>query len=189
MERVLDGRLAPGMRLVEIDLAREFGISQSPVREALKQLVTMGVVTSAAFRSTVVREVTLEEVRDVYSIRASLEPLGAKGLAAVSERELKDLRSIADSMVKACKQKDVLGYTFYHLAFHRRVIQCADNPILLRIWDSMAFEVRVTVRMTGEHLRPADLERAYDGILEAVSRGDEKQVTELLLQRLRVRTA
>src|SRR3954453_647287 len=73
MEEILNGRLAPGDRIVETRVARQFGVSQAPVREALRDLELFGFVVSSPFRGAIVREIPVEELVQIYPIRAMLE--------------------------------------------------------------------------------------------------------------------
>jgi DNA-binding GntR family transcriptional regulator len=77
LARILDGVYAPGDRLVETQLAGELGVSQAPVREALRELETLRFVFSEPFKGTRVRGVSREEVVEIYPVRAALEGLAA----------------------------------------------------------------------------------------------------------------
>ena len=81
LERILRGELKPGDRLVETRIAQELGTSQAPVREALRDLELLGLVESEPFRGSRVREVSDEELLDVFPVRAVLEELAAKEAA------------------------------------------------------------------------------------------------------------
>ena len=73
IEDILSGKLAPGARIVETRIAQQFGVSQGPVREALRDLELFGFVVSSPFRGTQVRKFSTEELLEIYPIRAALE--------------------------------------------------------------------------------------------------------------------
>ena len=73
IEDILSGRLPPGTRIVETRLAQQFGVSQAPVREALRDLAVFGFVVSSPFRGTQVRQISPAELLEIYPIRAALE--------------------------------------------------------------------------------------------------------------------
>ena len=73
LERIMDGTYQPGERLKELTLAREFRVSQAPVREALRKLEAIGVVRSEPYRGARVRELSPTELRDAYQLRGILE--------------------------------------------------------------------------------------------------------------------
>src|ERR687889_2658023 len=82
LERILDGYYSPGERVVETRVAEEFGVSQAPVREALRELEILRLVVSEPFRGARVREVTARELAEIYPVRAALEEVAARGAAA-----------------------------------------------------------------------------------------------------------
>ena len=73
LERILKGELQPGDRIVELQIAQEFGTSQAPVREALSELQSLGFVVYEPYRGTRVRRITEEELAEIYPVRAALE--------------------------------------------------------------------------------------------------------------------
>jgi len=77
MERIIEGHYKPGARLIETQIARELGVSQAPVREALRELESVGMVESYAFRGARVRKPTREELIEAFPVRAALESLAA----------------------------------------------------------------------------------------------------------------
>src|SRR3954465_10335932 len=81
LQRIASGELLPGERLVETRIAQELGTSQAPVREALRELELLRFVESAPFRGAWVREVSDQELAEVYPIRAALEDVAARAAA------------------------------------------------------------------------------------------------------------
>ena len=77
LPRIGCGELAPGQRIVEGRLTEEFGVSAIPVREAIRELVAMGVLDSAAHKGAWVREVSVTETIEAFQVRAALESLAA----------------------------------------------------------------------------------------------------------------
>ncbi len=86
IEHILNGRLPPGERIVEMRIAQQFGVSQAPVREALRDLDLLGFVVSSPFRGAIVRQISVEELVQLYPIRAVLEGLAARHAAASHRR-------------------------------------------------------------------------------------------------------
>src|SRR5438067_773144 len=78
IDDILSGRLPPGTRIVETRLAQEFGVSQAPVREALRDLELFGFVISSPFRGTQVREISTDDLLEIYPVRAALEAVAAR---------------------------------------------------------------------------------------------------------------
>src|ERR1700749_5213568 len=78
LRKIMQGELPPGARLVELQSARDLNTSQGPVREALRELEAMDLVTTEPYKGSRVREVTPQEIREAYVVRASLEELAAR---------------------------------------------------------------------------------------------------------------
>src|SRR6185436_12893321 len=94
IEDILNGRLAPGSRIVETRVAQQFGVSQGPVREALRDLELFGFVVSTSFRGTQVRQISTQDLLEIYPIRAALE--GVAAYAAASRIDEATLTQLAD---------------------------------------------------------------------------------------------
>jgi DNA-binding GntR family transcriptional regulator len=139
--RILDGTYPAGMQLKELTLAREFNVSQAPIREALRELEGSGLVTSERYRGTHVRGADLDEMRESYELRATLEmravelavPVGAEVLSYLEER----LRLMSDAV-----HQDAERYIDWALSFHRRLIEASGNRVFVTVWDSLHFDVR-----------------------------------------------
>lgn len=139
--RILDGTYPAGMQLKELTLAREFNVSQAPIREALRELEGSGLVTSERYRGTHVRGADLDEMRESYEMRATLEvravelgiPFSDEVIAHL-EAQLQEMRAVAD--------EDSERYIDAALSFHRRLIEASGNRVFVTVWDSLHFEVR-----------------------------------------------
>jgi DNA-binding GntR family transcriptional regulator len=139
--RILDGTYPAGMQLKELTLAREFNVSQAPIREALRELEGSGLVLSERYRGTHVRGADLDEMRESYELRTTLEvraielgiPFGDDVLAALEEQ----LREMEKAI-----QQDSERYIDAALRFHRRMIEASGNRVFVTVWDSLHFEVR-----------------------------------------------
>ena len=86
LERILDGVYPPGERIVETRVAREFGVSQGPVREALRELESLRLVVSEPFVGVRVRAVSPEELGEIYPVRSGLEEVAARTAAVAPRR-------------------------------------------------------------------------------------------------------
>jgi len=126
-EEILAGRLAPGSRLVEIDLTARFAVSRGPVREGLRRLSADGLIEHRPHRGAVVRRLTEREIRELFLIRIEMEALAARLAAATDapDRQSRFVASIrpiyADAPRNPCK------YLEENAAFHEAVMALADN--------------------------------------------------------------
>ena len=140
--RILDGTYAPGTQLKELSLAREFNVSQAPIREALRELEGSGLVTSERYRGTRVRGADFEEMRESYELRATLE-VRAVELAIPCEPEvLAQLENCLRLMKESVKKSDVESYIVEALRLHRHLIVASHNRTFVSVWDSLHWDVR-----------------------------------------------
>ena len=137
--QIFDGTLQPGDRIVESRLARELGISQTPVREALRELEQMGLVVSYPNRGSSVRKVEPVDAAEMYSLRAHLEAMAvARAIDRMSEDDLDALDGFIDGMLEAATNDDPERLTELDTAFHEYILTCADHALLLRTWQGIS---------------------------------------------------
>src|SRR5512141_20515 len=132
---ILDGRYPPGSRIVETRVARELGTSQTPVREALRDLEALGVVEISAFRGARVRRPSRDELLEAFDVRAELEVLATKAiLGRMTADDFKALRGYHDEMRRAAERGDVVADAAADAAFHAYLVDRAGNATLSRVW-------------------------------------------------------
>lgn len=138
LQDILTGHYAPGSRIIETRVAREFGISQAPVREALRDLEALGIVEIAAFRGARVRRPTANELLEAYGVRAVLESLGARlAVPRISNEDLDELEGLIGEMERTARVGDTHAEAAADARFHRRIIEIAGNATLERLWRSL----------------------------------------------------
>ncbi|MET7621634.1 GntR family transcriptional regulator [Streptomyces sp. NPDC005408] len=130
---ILTGRLHPGQALVETELAAQFGVSKTPVREALKTLAGTGLVVMSQFKGATVRTVDATMAREVYDVRLLLEP---EALRRTVECRA-DLEAAQDALLKADDSADGAGRALANREFHRALYLPCGNPLLTRMLDDV----------------------------------------------------
>jgi DNA-binding GntR family transcriptional regulator len=140
--RILDGTYPAGTQLKELYLAREFDVSQAPIREALRELEGSGLVSSERFRGTRVRGADFAEMRESYELRTMLETRSMVLAAPYPQALLDELGEFLRGMDTAVKADDSEGYIDYALRFHRRLVQSSGNRTFLSVWDSLLWDIR-----------------------------------------------
>lgn len=181
LDRIACGQLKPGDRVVEADVAAEINASSIPVREAIRELVAMGVLQSAPHRGAWVRQVSLLETIQAFQIRSVLEPLAVESAAPRLEQRCHELRRVVKRIVAAAKKRDFGSYQHHNQLFHQAIVEASGNQVLLRVWDSLAFEVRT--RFTMDYLTKVDpvaIAREHEPIVAALDRGDAAKAAALL---------
>ena len=180
LRRILNGTYPPGHRIREMEVARELNTSQAPVREALRELQGLGVVTSEPYRGTRVREVTDREMLEALRVRAVLEESAVRRGIHELGRKVPALRSALTGMRGAAAEGDVERFAQHDLAFHRIIVEAGDNGCLRRTWESLGVEARIRVLLERSG---TDLTRAADShepIFVALTNGDAETAGGLL---------
>ena len=148
--RILDGSYPPGTRLKELVLAEEFGVSQAPIREALRELEATGLLTTERYCGTRVCAADLNALKEAYELRAVLEmravelalPLHPEMLSRF-KADIRHMRGFARSNAR----DDYVGAA---LELHRRLIEACGNRLFLKTWDAFHWDVRA--RITLRHI-------------------------------------
>ncbi len=180
LARIHDGFYAPGTRLKELTLAREFEVSQAPVREALRELEMLGVLESERYRGTRVRAVAPSEMREAYELRGILEEAAAGLAAPLAAADAEALRAMADATAVAARRGAIDIYARCNLQFHRRIVELSGNAVFLRVWDSLGWEVRMAVSVRQARGRLASGAADHRVIAEALRDGRGREAGLLL---------
>lgn len=145
-QRIFSNQLAPGSWIDELKLADEYGISRTPLREALKVLATEGLVTMKVRRGAYVTEINAKDQRDVYHLLSLLEADAASVVAAsASAEQLQDLQSLHQALVAAVADTD--QFFAVNERFHMRLLEIADN----RWRDQLVADLRKVMKLNRHH--------------------------------------
>jgi DNA-binding GntR family transcriptional regulator len=171
---IVEGRLRPNQRLVEMQLCEEFGCSRSPLREAIRMLAAEGLVTLTPRRGARVADLTPKTLRDVFEVRLLLEGLAAR-LAAEhrSQREVAELKAMNASMRRAVATGDLNLFFALNTAFHQAVARIGGNTYLAALQETAANRSFLPLFMflsDARHLSAAV--EAHETILRAIEQSD-----------------
>ncbi len=141
-QRIFSRELPPGNWIDELKLAEEYGISRTPLREALKVLATEGLVTMKVRRGAYVTEVNEKDLTDVYHLLSLLEADAASVVASqATDAQMKELQALHDNLEKATKNRE----RFFEIneAFHMHLLEIANN----RWRDQMVADLRKVMKL------------------------------------------
>ncbi len=183
LRAIYTGRYPPGARIVETRVAREIGVSQTPVREALRDLAALGVVETSAFRGARVRRPSPEELVEAFAVRSQLESLATRlAIPHLTGTDLEHLAELVRRMQKCARERDSHAEAIADAAFHSRIVDLAGNAVLQRVWQTLEPFPRtyITIVARGDdRLEIADL---HQPILEAL-RGRDAARAEAAIRR------
>ena len=181
LERIFKGELRPGDRIVELQVAQELGTSQAPVREALRELQSLGFVEHEPYRGTRVRRVTEEELAEIYPVRAALEELAAQEAASrLDGGKVNELKEEFEAMRGAARRHNLQDLAQHDAKFHRLLVEAAGNRVLLDLWRTLRVEARVVVNALKTDIDLDDLAEMHRPLLEALAEGSAEKAGRAL---------
>lgn len=184
---ILAGALAPGARLTELDLARQFGTSQAPIREALRRLEPEGLVRAFPRRGTYVTRLTAREIEEVYSLRAELEAYAVRRYIERADSDALALpRRLFVELRDAAARDDQAAVVETDIRFHRALCDGAGNALLGQVWALI--DGRVRGMMAVGDLLSGDLRRIAQlhlPLVEAIEARDAARAETLIREHLR----
>ncbi|MDT7838333.1 GntR family transcriptional regulator [Aquabacterium sp. OR-4] len=187
-DAILDGRIGPGERIVEAELARQMGISRAPVREAARRLESAGLLLARPRHGFAVREFTARQVEDLYRVRITLELMACELVCAqASEAELAALLPQVDAMVARAATLTRAQRVAMDIGFHQHLVALSGNACLQRLYLQLSHEVQLFLALTedtyGDIAALADTHRP---IAQALARRDAPAACAALRHHLEV---
>lgn len=179
---ILSGELQPGERLNEIQLANRFGTSRGPIREASRVLASRGLVEIVPNRGVFVRQISLEEVSEIYELRAAVFGLVGRKLAQhPSQALIAELRTQLDEMDRA--ETDLAAYYPLNLGFHAKLVHASGNAILVEEYQKLVGKlylcrVRGLTHSGSMHASNAE----HRAMVDAIEAGEPLRAQEAFFQ-------
>lgn len=172
--RILAGMLEPGSRLVELQLATEFTVSRTPVREALKRLTAEGLIRVDPVRGIVVSDVDARELEEIFVVREVLDGLAARLAAGrVSSTDLTKLHLLMDMMRDAVRTGQWEGMVQANIKFHDVLHQAAGNERLRHLTRNLLdFVRRFSNEAFASQERAAEVLAEHEEIIRAMELRD-----------------
>jgi DNA-binding GntR family transcriptional regulator len=172
LERIVSGHYGAGDRLVELQLAREFGSSQAPVREALRELEKAGLVTIRPRRGSFVNDYHARTQRELYYVRGALEEAAVRLALASLKRDTGILQEHLDGMREAARTRDIEACLHHSVWFHRTIMRAAGNELLLRLWESLHVELHSRKTLLQPNIDMHAVAESHKPIVDAIAAGD-----------------
>ncbi len=186
-DMIIEGELSPGTRLTERILCQRFGISRTPLREAVKVLASEGLLELLPNRGAVVTALTIEAVEDIFQVIGALEALaGELACAGISDEDLAEIRALHYQMLAHHARAELPEYFKHNQRIHEKIIEAAGNPILTQIYRSLSGRIRRARYMA--NFSKDRWDRAvheHNLILEALTKKQAGRLRQLLQDHLR----
>lgn len=181
-QAVVEGRLAPGAKVVEAGIARELGVSRAPVREAARLLEQQGLLVASPRRGFFVRKFAADDIDDIYDLRLCVERHAAVLAARNLTPETRDmLRRQIDVLHQTADLEDPARQVEEDYRFHRLICEIAANRRLLRLFDDLASELRMVIGLIGRlYDDPHEIARTHEPVLAAIEQGHPERIVALI---------
>jgi len=181
-DMILSGRLKPGERINESRLSALLEVSRAPIREACRQLEKNGMVEIITRRGTFVAEIDLNEVQELYDIRASMDALATEKAAEyATPKDLEDFRYLLGEMKDAVEKKEIQKYFQCNLDFHRKIVLTSKNNNLFSLIEGI-YNKASLCRKTNLYYPDRVLIsfKQHNNIFKAIEAGNPEKASKLM---------
>jgi DNA-binding GntR family transcriptional regulator len=190
---IINHKIRPGTRLFEDELAKQFGVSGTTVREALTKLEQDGLVVKSPHRFTMVPRLSQQDIEEIYDLRLALETLAVRRVhERITPEGLARLKELLTKGGEALEQGDLNGLVHYNEEFHNALCELCGNRRLVRMLQVLRKQIRLfrargikdypgleEHRRIVEALEQGDCERAVGEMGRHIIRGKEYYLKEL----------
>lgn len=183
---IVDGELSPGSRINERELCERFGVSRTPLREALKVMASEGLVVLLPNRGARVATLTRADIEDTFTVMACLEALsGELACAHITEEQIAELRALHYEMLAHHARRDLEAYYRLNERIHNMILTASNNPVLIATHAGLALRIR-RARYIADMPRDwwDQAVREHEQILDALIRRDGASIATLLRHHL-----
>ncbi|MFG2333128.1 GntR family transcriptional regulator [Streptomyces sp. NPDC048604] len=182
-DRIITGRLQPGDRLIERDVAVEFGVSRVPVREAIRILLGEGFLEALSPRRIVVKQLSRQDVENLFDLREALEVLSARRAAERAKHEQLDaLRQLLDEAGQATVSGRPERISRANAAFHHHIVELAGNELLASTLESLEGRLRWLFQQIDD---PGPLWDEHEELYRAIATADADRAAACSLRHIR----
>lgn len=180
------GVLLPGERLRVAHLAKRFGTSQAPVREALRRLTEEGLAVTVPFSGSMVKQPSWAEIQDIYALRAELETYAIRRAMSRQSLTLAAVRRALRDLERAVRSGDELQVLDADLEFHRQIVSLAGGDLTLEMWEMLVQRFR-GARLSLMRSHPDDLLTvvpSHTELINALEGGDAEGAQAIFREHL-----
>ncbi|HDZ48708.1 hypothetical protein LCGC14_0038600 [marine sediment metagenome] len=185
-ELIEHGELSPGERISEKQLCDRFGVSRTPLREALKVLATEGLIELLPNRGARVVRLTMKNVKDTYDLMAALEGLsGELACQHITDAEISAIRKLHNTMLEYYRTRDLMPYFQVNRQIHEAILAASNNEILQETYSNLnqrIKRVRYSKKMTERYWSQAV--KDHENMMAALEKRDGKLLGQILRDHL-----
>ncbi|MBU3577676.1 GntR family transcriptional regulator [Polynucleobacter sp. UK-Kesae-W10] len=181
---LVEGKIPPGSKLNERELAESLNVSRTPIREAIRRLAADGLVELIANRGAIALQLSLDDVVNTFDVIADLEGFSGE-LAAqnISDATLSELEALQYEMMASYARRDLSSYYQLNLRIHHLINQAANNPVLSRLFTQVNARIEaLRFRSNQDGVKWEKAVEEHQEMLDALKARDSKRMRKIMIQ-------
>jgi serine phosphatase RsbU (regulator of sigma subunit)/DNA-binding GntR family transcriptional regulator len=179
-KELFSGRYRPGKLVLLPEIAAEYQMNVDSVLKVFADFQTLGMVTLSGKLTATIHSPNPKEMHEAYEIRAALEELGARAAAPGLKGNIGELQRELNAMRAAVRDLDFDSFTEHDVRFHRIILQASQNEVLLRVWNTLAVDLRIRGSVEKVAGNLPEIVESHQPIIHALGRGQGKEAGLLL---------
>ena len=191
-ESIQTGELKPGQRLVQTELAKQFGVSRVAIRDALLKLLKRGLALDIPLRGMIVQPVSYQTIQNLFAIRQALEPLAVKeACARMGRKDLQQIEKLVKEQGRLAEQGNIDGLLEKDQEFHESIYRYCDNEPLLEIISGLWARIRqarglARINLSWGHTWATQSVKRHRKILLALKAKDPQRAADLTVEAIQL---
>ncbi|QWD98031.1 GntR family transcriptional regulator [Polynucleobacter sp. MG-5-Ahmo-C2] len=181
---LVEGKIAPGSKLNERELAESLNVSRTPIREAIRRLAADGLVELIANRGAIAVQLSITDVIHTFNVIADLEGFSGE-LAAnnISDTALSELEALQYEMMASYARRDLSSYYKLNLRIHHLINQAANNPVLAKLFSQVNAQIEaLRFRSNQDGVKWEKAVEEHQEMLDALKARDSSRMRKIMIQ-------
>ena len=174
------GRYRPGQRVRLREIAAKYGLDNDAVLRLFMEFRSLGLITLSGQFSAVIHSPNAKEMYEAYEIRAGLEEIAGRTAAEALKKNTAELQKELDAMRVAVRTGDLDDYAVHDAEFHRSILEASGNRVVLRVWEALAFDVRIRIAIGKVSQELSEVVESHQPIVDALHNGRAREASLLL---------
>lgn len=184
-KEILSGELQPGTRLLVLEIAKKFEVSQAPVREALERLKQAGFIIGVPNKGSIVSNISAKEIRDIFVLREIIEGFAVRqSMLSLTDDDYLYLEGVIKEMEHAHAQNDLLHILELDMEFHGFFYKRCDNQAILELWNHMKMKVMRFMAISNRHFSTDALAEWHLRLIHVLRSGDADEAEQAFIEHM-----
>jgi len=179
-QAIFKGRYRPGQRVQLREIAASYGLDEEVVLKLFAQFQELGMATLSGDFSATIQSSIPTEMQEAYELRAVLEEIAGRAAASALKNRTGELQKELQGMRAAVAAADLEAYAEHDVKFHRSVLEASQNGVLLRVWDTLMFDLRIRAAIARVTKDLPEVVESHQPIIEALGKGRGREAGLLM---------